>query len=259
MLASSVAIGLLALCVGVDPPNTPDPPLTPNFKCRSSLDCDLNGECANDGRCVCLAGWTGPSCGTLDLLPAKFSGSWPVKRPVPPEWWGERNTPGGWGGSMQQADDGTHHIFAASGCYIPQRVMHMDGWQISHGVSETGPEGPYKFLSTVSPATSYNPHTARLPDGRYLLYYNGAPTVPTPSGYSSTCTGNETLAPRHTSLSVRHSPVWNKTGTCSVKDCFDQNCQPQQGANTSACIDAGCVLDPGEWAPSRSIHSFSLI
>lgn len=231
---------LSAVAVAVDPPDTPDPPLTPGWNCSDAIDCELNGSC-EQGRCRCIAGWQGPSCGTLDLLPAKFAGSWPVQRPVPPEWWGQGATPGGWGATIMQSDDGKHHIIAAAGCYLPQRVMHMDGWQLSHGVSVSGPEGPFEFQSVVANATSFNPHTTRLPDGRYLLYYMGAPTVPTASGYVSTCTGNESrpALPVVPDSSAR-SPA------CSVEDCFNQNCQPQSGASNAACVDAGCVLDPGD-------------
>ena len=125
---STAMVVLLLPCFhAVEPPPSPPPPLTPNFKCANTLDCELNGSCNDDGCCECIDGWTGPSCGTLDLLPANFAGSWPVIRPVPPEWWGEGNTPGGWGGSILKSDDGNYHMIAASGCYIPQRVMHMDG------------------------------------------------------------------------------------------------------------------------------------
>ena len=50
----------------------PAPPQLPanRSRCNGILDCSLNGDCAA-GRCVCYAGWTGSSCGILDLEPAK--------------------------------------------------------------------------------------------------------------------------------------------------------------------------------------------
>jgi predicted amidohydrolase len=45
--------------------------------CKSDLDCELNGICSTNAvgaagarRCECDAGWYGPTCGRLDLLPA---------------------------------------------------------------------------------------------------------------------------------------------------------------------------------------------
>ena len=137
--------------------------------------------------------------------------------------------------------------------------MHMDGWQLVHGVG-SDPAGPYRFVSTLAgiPASAYNPHTARLPDGRYLLYHGGARTSPTPKGYAATCTGNET-AP--SAASGTEADDDDAPQNCTIADCFNQLCQPQAGNSDSACIDAGCVLDPGfgecyppAWNTSSSIH-----
>ena len=130
-----------------------------------------------------------------------------------------------------------YHLISFQKCHFDCVVWA--GWQLSHSVSTSGPEGPYRFQSVVSPATSFNPHATRLPDGRYLLYNMGALTQPTASGYNSTCTGNETRPP----ISLRRHE--RQGSGCSINDCFNQDCQPQQGASSSACIDAGCVLDPG--------------
>ena len=43
--------------------------------CATDLDCELTGSCdAASGRCRCYPGWIGPTCGTLDLLPAPQRG-----------------------------------------------------------------------------------------------------------------------------------------------------------------------------------------
>jgi hypothetical protein len=49
--------------------------------CSSAEDCELNGVCGPDKTCVCRKGWFGPSCGTLDVLPALTRGAWPRYRP----------------------------------------------------------------------------------------------------------------------------------------------------------------------------------
>ena len=230
-----------------------------DFKCATDLECELTGSCdAATGRCACFPGWTGPTCGTLDLLPGRRQGAWPAQRAEPPDYWGDGATPAAWGAHINKADDGRYHVISASGCYIPARIMHMDGWQLVHGVGDS-PEGPFSFVSTVDgvPASAYNPHTARLPDGRYLLYWGGAKTKPTPKGYAATCTGNETAPPQQVPPASEEQPA----AGCTIDDCFNQLCQPQSGNNNSACIDVGCVLDPGfgecyppAWNTSASIH-----
>ena len=47
--------------------------------CSSDEDCELNGACL-DKKCKCRPGWVGPSCGTLDVLPAPTAGAWPLHR-----------------------------------------------------------------------------------------------------------------------------------------------------------------------------------
>ena len=229
--------------------------------CKTHLDCELNGVCRSFV-CHCYRGWTGPTCGTLDLLPARRAGAWPATRPIPPEYWGDGATPVGWGGSIVRGDDGRYHIFAASGCFIPSRVMHVDGWSISHGVADA-PDGPYEYVGGTpgSSASSFNPHATRLPDGRWLLYFVGAHSSPTPSGYAATCTGNETKPSSGHGINERS----NKPGTCNVADCFSATCQPAGNGDgrggTQACIDAGCIFEPGfhtcvppDWNTSSSIH-----
>ena len=226
------------------------------FRCEDALSCELNGRCDPSGTCQCGPGWTGPTCGTLDLLPARRGGAWPREHPTPPEYWGDGRTPAGWGGSIQRSDDAKYHLFSATGCYIPARIMHMDGWELNHAVAQD-PEGPYDFVETVISASAFNPKTARLPDGRFLLYHVGASSLPSSSGYNATCTGNETrpAAPAATAAAL------GGDGKCHVEDCFNQRCQPQSGNPDSACVDAGCVLDPGfgecyppAWNTSSSIH-----
>ena len=44
------------------------------YKCLNDYDCSLNGICNEvTGNCSCNAGWTGPKCGILSLLPANKS------------------------------------------------------------------------------------------------------------------------------------------------------------------------------------------
>ena len=124
--------------------------------------------------------------------------------------------------------------------------MHMDGWQISRSVADKV-DGPYKFESLVDGvhASSYGPHSARLPDGRYVLYVDGASTVPTPSGYDATCTGNESKPPANVGAGEADSSS-PTASECTASDCYNALCQPQNGAKMcDVCSNAGCVCDPG--------------
>ena len=217
--------------------------------CATDLDCELAGSCdAASGLCRCHPGWVGPTCGTLDLLPAKRRGAWPADRPVPPEYWGDGATPVSWGGTIGLAADRRWHMVVDTGCYNPGRTMHVDGFQLSHAVSETA-EGPYAFVGPAVSAgpTHYNPHMAAMPGGRWLLFYAGEPTPHLDFGVSP-CSGNETR---------KAPPPGDQTlgaGNCTVDDCWSAFCvgwgadDGELGAaapNNATCLKAGCAWDPG--------------
>ena len=237
--------------------------LNPDGDARApSLECELNGMItAGTSACSCFDGWVGPTCGTLDLLPGAVI--WPAQHPSrlgSQEWWGDGNTPSGWGGTIQHdAATGKYHLVAATGCYLPARIMHMDGWQISSGVADQV-EGPYTFQSVVSEsATAFNPHSAQLPDGRVILFFCGAHTVPTASGYSSTCTGNEKPRQAHTGTEPKRKTPPASSSNCTVDDCYNADCQPQNyGKTCDVCSNAGCVCDPGFGVrnPTNLLHQF---
>ena len=55
-----------------------------SLACTNAIDCELLGKCVN-GKCECFRGFTGSSCGSLDLAPvdAKTRGQiWPAQ-PAP--------------------------------------------------------------------------------------------------------------------------------------------------------------------------------
>jgi hypothetical protein len=57
-------------------PSDAAPPLDVNvvsLGCVDDEDCELLGECRANGVCVCAPGFTGPTCGQLDLAPADAS------------------------------------------------------------------------------------------------------------------------------------------------------------------------------------------
>ena len=211
-----------------------------------SLECELNGI-HTGAECQCFGGWMGPTCGTLDLLPGTVI--WPAHHPDigSQQWWGDGNTPSAWGGTIQHDHtDGKFHLVAATGCYLPARIMHMDGWQISSGVADKV-DGPYTYQSLVTKtASAFGPHSAQLPDGRFILFFEGASTVPTASGYTATCTGNESRPKEQTASATSPQQFVRATGNCTKDDCYNADCQPQNyGKKCDVCSNAGCVCDPG--------------
>jgi len=155
--------------------------------CSSRIDCELNGACMN-GHCECDPGWTGDSCGILDVLPAKFPGVWPVHPHTPPKSGplGGVPVPISWGASMIE-DSGTWHLFVDTCCYNPQTILHdLGGCLISHAVGAS-PEGPFNFSDIAVPANRFNPHVTKLPSGEFALYNAGSA-----QDCKLACVGNET-------------------------------------------------------------------
>jgi hypothetical protein len=73
-----------------------------SFKCASKLDCELNGVCTSGGACSCNSGWTGATCGMLNLLPATRSAGY------------QRAGYSSWGGSVtHSAKDGAWIMYLA--------------------------------------------------------------------------------------------------------------------------------------------------
>lgn len=195
--------------------------------CTTELDCELNGACRG-GTCLCFPGWTGPTCGTLKLLPAPTMSHgrspyalYPPRRPLPPHHEGPGSAPSGpaadvghrrtgsadplpgvpitWGGTVAADDAGTLHLFVDVCCYNPASIMHdTGGCQTVHAVG-TALNQTFAFRSVALPPQHTCPHIIRADDGTYLLYTTG-----TAMACNTTCTGAEAkLLPR---VQVSSSP-----------------------------------------------------
>ena len=130
--------------------------------CAVDLDCSLNGVC-NNGACVCDPGWTGATCSTLDLLPARRANGYKVK--------GQSS----WGGSIVKGGNGTFHMFVeeiVNGCGLNTYARNM---RIAHAVSETGrADGPYRPANLVTNYSASTPHAVRDPaSGDWLIFGTG--------------------------------------------------------------------------------------
>ena len=71
---------------------------------------------------------------------------------------------------------GKYHGFFDVGCYTPDSVMHVDGFQLPHVVGDS-PMGPFAVKEIAAPPTHFNPHALHFDDGTaagiYVLYTNG--------------------------------------------------------------------------------------
>ena len=212
--------------------------------CSDASDCELTGDCVN-GKCECHSGWTGPSCATLDLLPAPFAGAWPATRPLPPAYWGAGGTPVSWGGTIGQDDAGQWHGVFDSSCYTPGHTMHVNGFTLSHGVSSTA-AGPFSYVGPAlsgehAGPTHYNPHLVALPGGKqWLLFFCGESTPHATS--EDRCTGNETK-PGSAAAQVERELA---AGNCTTANCWSSDCAlATGGSNNKTCLASGCEWDPG--------------
>ena len=96
--------------------------------CSRDEDCELNGSCGASEKCICRRGWIGPSCGTLDVMPALTRGAWPAHRPnaSSPVIFPRQYGPVSWGlTAIQDNKTKKYHAFADTGCYTPTSVLRI--------------------------------------------------------------------------------------------------------------------------------------
>jgi hypothetical protein len=108
----------------------------------------------------------GPSCGTLDVLPAPTRGAYPEHRPnaSSPITLPRVYEPVSWGfTAVRDAKTKKYHAFADTGCYTPRSVMHVNGFELPHMVGDS-PLGPFTATSIAAPPTHFNPHAYHTPE-----------------------------------------------------------------------------------------------
>jgi hypothetical protein len=131
--------------------------------CSTESDCHLNGDCSK-GACACDAGWTGPTCGQLDLGP--------VDKAKRPGLSYKNNAT--WGASPLKGADGkwrVAHVQLHSHCGIFQAWMSNSFVALS--VSSGGVGGPYKYERELIGSFSHNPQIRELSDGTFAVFYIG--------------------------------------------------------------------------------------
>ena len=126
--------------------------------CANSYpDCEANGDCVA-GACACLRGWTGPTCGSLDLLPAALPAAraWPLAA-------GQLNA-SSWGFSrVRDAADGAYHALVTVACGAAGVIGEGGGASWVAHVTSPGALGPWALSPAqpmFSPQTTFGPHIA---------------------------------------------------------------------------------------------------
>ncbi|XP_065198016.1 uncharacterized protein LOC135829549 [Sycon ciliatum] len=147
--------------------------------CSTLEDCSAAGECV-DGKCKCDPGWTGESCGRLDLSPQanRASGAaWNSHNSSNSSWCitAPRTDKDelGYSSFTKSGTNVTFHIFVSQmvpGCGLG---TWLPGSRIVHATSNKGVEGPYEWENQVFSSFHHNPHLTRASDGTWLLYFNG--------------------------------------------------------------------------------------
>jgi len=141
-------------------------------KCSTDESCNYAGHCVQ-GTCRCDPPFHGDACETFSLYNYK-PGEGGLLMP-------DGNTT--WGGTVVEADDGTHHMYVA----MMSNNLTLSSWLsrsvVAHAVSVSGPAGPFTFSDVAlgprggdwwDAVTCHNPDAKRMPDGTYVIYYMGS-------------------------------------------------------------------------------------
>lgn len=127
----------------------------------ASGHCNLNGNATVTGSCVCLAAWTGPTCGVLALLPAHRGAGLHAESNL-----------SSWGGAVAFDEaSGRWQMFGnelVGGCGI-------NSWEANSRIvraTTADLDQPFVVEQVVMPAFASEPSLARLGD-QWLLYSIG--------------------------------------------------------------------------------------
>lgn len=166
--------------------------------CTSNLDCELLGNCTN-GLCVCYKGFTGPSCGQLDLLPVSSATRgrvWPVSTAP----YAKNNAtwdPTSIGWSFAPVYDPVTRRYIAAVETVCDK-WGSDVWLAA--VSSSSPDSGWRFERRLGPAGTNCPHMKRLTNGTFALILNAMadgvyPANETKDPGSPICVGDTVSSP----------------------------------------------------------------
>jgi hypothetical protein len=203
--------------------------------CASPSDCSYNGHCAGTQPagagllvpCVCDAGWLGPKCSTLNLLPAMPGAGLNTTDFVGPV--------SSWGGTVNEGDDGQWHM------HVAQFVQNcgFNGWatnsRVVHAVASV-PDGRFQVKGVVFPVWAHNPAVVRAPTGEWVMTFvsNTSANV---GSFEATCnaqgvvTKNSSIASalpenQHNFMSISKSPAGPWSAPVPIDKPFDDAVPP---------------------------------
>lgn len=159
------------------------------YVCKTAADCEYLGAC-NAGACACAPGFTGPSCGVLDLAPASAAGD---DLPAWPRSTANANA-SAWGFTVaHDPSDGLWHAYATVACGADGVLGPVGGESWVAHLTSPRPDGGFTLAGMVVPQTSFGPHVASPPAGvtgvpAYLLVFR----VNAFAANATLCAGNGT-------------------------------------------------------------------
>eukprot|EP01084_Bolivina_argentea_P004744 8982_1 len=153
------------------------------YSCTTNSDCELLGKCINN-KCECNNGWTGDSCGTINLGTSPTHYLWPLIGSQTTE------TDYSWGFTVVHSNsDNLYHAYVNNGCYniSDQSQPMVSGTFLLH-LTSTTPTGPFISQDITMPVSSFNPHILYSSIlKKYILFFRINELTPYPY-----CFGNQT-------------------------------------------------------------------
>ncbi len=140
------------------------PPASTTVHCVKSSDCSLNGACLLNGTCKCDAPWHGLTCGLLGFEATPPGGAYGYGSPFAVT---------SWGGNSIKHNGTWHGYFTEIGgarCGLGEWTRQST---VVHGISWTGPLGPYEKKSIVLAHEAHNPQVLYF-DGAWYIFHIGS-------------------------------------------------------------------------------------
>ena len=158
-----------------------------SYTCTNDDGCEQLGVCRG-GVCDCLPGYTGPSCGVLDLAPAAAAAArvWPS----PPAL--AAKAASAWGFSaVYDPADGLYHAFATTACGEDGVVGSGGGGSLIAHLVSAAPDSGFTLLRAFAPPTSFGPQAVVAQDGTFVVVFR----VNALNGSAAVCAGNASTGP----------------------------------------------------------------
>ena len=127
--------------------------------CSSDSDCNLNGVCTA-GACACDRGWSGASCGLLDLLPVEASSPAATSGQI---WPPKGLQQSAWGGNVVAGEDGGFELVVSD-----LGACGLEAWQTNSRIVSAKSKsltGPFVFDSEVMGAFAHNANPVKISAG----------------------------------------------------------------------------------------------